>query len=169
MSQREKVYVVDENDVVLGEKWRDELGESDRWRIIAVWVENSQGDILLQQRSASRTINPNKWTAGVVGTVPLGESYETTAYRELAEEIGVTNVKLAFKCKATYKASVGSRYIYTFSCKVDKPLSEFKFQKEEVSRLRWVTPSQLIQELEDAPEQFTIPELWDKVYGFKFT
>ena len=55
---KEKVFIVDENDRVLKEKWRNELTDTDRWRIIAIWVENSLGEILLQQRSLSKDLNP---------------------------------------------------------------------------------------------------------------
>lgn len=37
---REKVYVVDENDQVISEKWRDETEPKDRIRIVSIWVEN---------------------------------------------------------------------------------------------------------------------------------
>ncbi|MCA9301434.1 hypothetical protein H6801_03830 [Candidatus Nomurabacteria bacterium] len=76
---KEKVFIVDENDRVLKEKWRNELTDTDRWRIIAIWVENSLGEILLQQRSLSKDLNPGLWTPGVVGTVAVPDSYEETA------------------------------------------------------------------------------------------
>lgn len=135
---REKVYVVDKNDAILEEKWRDELTDRDCWRIIAVWVENSAGEILIQQRSYNKKLNPGLWTAGVIGTVTTSESYEEAAYKELSEELGTSGITLTLRKKAHYKASVGFRNITTYGCTIDKPASEF-----------------------------IIPDLWDVVYGFK--
>lgn len=54
---REKVYVVDENDSVLGEKWRDETLPSDRIRIVGIWVENSTGEVLLARRADHKKLH----------------------------------------------------------------------------------------------------------------
>lgn len=164
---REKVYVVDENDNIIQEKWRDELTNDDCWRIIAVWVENSKGDVLIQQRSNKKAINPGLWTAGVVGTVTSSESYEESAYKELKEELGISDVVLNFRAKAHYKASLGFRNIQTFGCVVDKDVKDFVIQKEEVQQVRWINPKELQQALRDHPNEFTIPDLWEKVYGFQ--
>lgn len=39
---REKVYIVNKEDVVLAEKWRDELTDTDCWRIVAIWIETQK-------------------------------------------------------------------------------------------------------------------------------
>lgn len=166
---KEKVYVVDENDNILEEKWRDELTDSDCWRIIAVWVENSRGEILIQQRSKEKKLNPGLWTAGVIGTVTSAETYEEAAYKELGEELGVSDVHLALRAVSHYKASVGYRNIHTFHCTVDRDVADFTIQEEEVEQVRWISPEELSQELKDYPERFTIPELWEEVYGFTTT
>lgn len=164
---KEKVYVVDENDNVLEEKWRDELTDDDCWRIIGVWVENSAGEVLIQQRSLTKKLNPGLWTAGVIGTVTAAETYEQAAYKELSEELGVSGVALALRKRAHYRASLGYRNIETYGCIIDMAIDDFVIQKEEVEQIKWLKPEELRQDLQTNPEKYTIPDLWDVVYGFE--
>lgn len=46
MIQREKIQIVDQNDNIIGEKWRDELTNDDCWRIISLWITNDNGEVL---------------------------------------------------------------------------------------------------------------------------
>lgn len=112
-------------------------------------------------------MNPGLWTAAAVGTVPKSHSYEETARRELKEELGVSDAVLEFRAKAYYRASVGSRQIQTYGCIIDKEVDEFIIQKEEVDQIRWIEPGDLRDELQEHPERFSKPNLWEKVYAFK--
>jgi isopentenyldiphosphate isomerase len=166
MSEREKVYLVDKGDAVIGEKWRDQLTNDDCWRIIAVWIENSKGEILIQQRSFSKDLNPGLWTPAVVGTVTTDESYEQAALKELAEEVGVTGIQISFKKAAYYKANFGFRHIQTFSCKIDRAMEDFVIQDSEVEQIEWIAPMELSNRLKNNPDIFSKAELWEELYGF---
>lgn len=43
----EKIYIVDKDDNVLTVKTRVELKDSDCWRIISIWITDSNGRVLL--------------------------------------------------------------------------------------------------------------------------
>ncbi|MEI6222145.1 MAG: NUDIX domain-containing protein [bacterium] len=58
-------------------------------RAIFVVVFNKQGDIFLQQRSATKDTYPLRWTVSVSGHVSSGESYDEAMKRECLEEIGI--------------------------------------------------------------------------------
>lgn len=144
---REKVYLVDEDDNVIGEKWRNELTDKDCWRIAMIWVTDTEGDSLLEQRSFRKSIHPGEWTAASVGTVPAGEAPTETAVRELKEEIGVEAAlsDLEPTGKVHYKDSQsGFRIAYGFKLTIPhRPAGTFIIQKDELEQVRWYTPDEL--------------------------
>lgn len=94
MSEQERIQLVDINDAIIGEKWRDELTNNDCWRIISLWITNDSGQVLLQQRALNKKVAPGIWTAAVEGTVDYGDNYVVTAKREAEEEIGLSNLDI---------------------------------------------------------------------------
>ncbi len=56
-------------------------------------VQHSDGRLLVHQRSFDKDVRPGAWDIAVGGVVGAGESYDSAAERELAEEIGVLDVK----------------------------------------------------------------------------
>lgn len=157
MSKREKVYLVDKDDKIIGEKWRDELTDNDRWRVVSIWVTDTKGKILLQQRSFQKDLDPGDWSAAAEGTVDAGDSYDETALRELAEEVGIEAVTLTPTGKIEHKMqSLGSRVRQGYKAVIPpKPISEFTIQKEEVEQIRWFTPSEF-KEFCENPEQISL-------------
>lgn len=144
MSQREKVYLVDRNDNVIGEKWRDELIDEDCWRVVSIWITDEAGNILLQQRSFNKQLDPGDWSAAAEGTVEAGDNYEETAHRELFEELGISGVNLIPTGKITHKMrSLGSRVRQGYKAVIPhRDTVEFKIQTEEVEQIRWFTANE---------------------------
>jgi len=54
-----------------------------------VWVVNIQGQLLVSKRADHLVGNPGKWESYFGGHVSAGDSFITTARRELAEEAGI--------------------------------------------------------------------------------
>lgn len=46
--------IVDENDQIIGHKFREEIVQTDIYRVAALWITNSKGDILLARRALSK-------------------------------------------------------------------------------------------------------------------
>lgn len=147
MSVDEIVAIVDENGNVLDRVPRSRLADDHAWQIISVWIENGDGQVLLQQRSFRKKLGPGLWTCAVEGTVAGNDTFDETAAREVAEEIGLSNIPLKPTKKVFYKASHGSRLAQGYTAQCNWPLNKFKIQKEEVEQLAWVPKEQVIREI----------------------
>lgn len=80
---------VDENDKVLGTATKEEIEERGLiCRVVFVLLSNSEGRLILQQRSANKRFYPLYWSGTSAGHLDVGETYEVAAHRELVEEMG---------------------------------------------------------------------------------
>jgi isopentenyldiphosphate isomerase len=98
------VVVVDENDNEIGSAPLAEVWQKGLYhRIVAVFIEDDQGRMLLQLRGPNVSVYPNCWDQAAGGHVDEGQSYDQAAINELAEEIGLHNVALT--TLGTYRSS----------------------------------------------------------------
>ncbi|MEN1785030.1 MAG: NUDIX domain-containing protein [Bacteroidota bacterium] len=112
---------------------------------VHIWCYSSQGKVLLQQRGALKKSYPLKWDVSVAGHVAAGETLETGAIREVAEEIGVKidvsqlqKIRV-FKTEKKHDATFWDReFTHTYCCLLaeDTPLTK---QDSEVEALQWIT------------------------------
>ncbi|WP_323787650.1 NUDIX hydrolase [Psychroserpens sp.] len=114
-----------------------------------VWFYTSEGNILLQQRAASKAICPLLWDVSVAGHVDAGERVEHAAIREAKEEIGIhmsENQLLkigVFECFQSYANGIIDNELHnTFIAKVDVNIDDLTPQKEEVEALKFVSLSE---------------------------
>ena len=154
-----KIIIVNENDEIIGSKERGTLNQSEIYRVSALWIQNSNGEILLAQRSFNKKNNPGKWGPAVAGTIDEGESYESNIVKEAEEEIGLKNHY--FK-KSFHHFHDGEHRHFTqwFFALVDKEIEEFTIQEDEVEKIKWFTKEELLNELKNNPDKFlkVIPE-----------
>lgn len=54
------IPIVNDNDKIIGYKPRDDRNTKDMYRVSALWITNSKGDILLAQRAFTKKHNPLK-------------------------------------------------------------------------------------------------------------
>lgn len=149
----EQIILVDQNDQIQGYKLRTEQLPSDRYRITAVWVENSAGDVLLAQRSYSKDYNPGLWGPTSSGTVVKGEDYEQNALKELAEEVGITGYPLTLIEKVAWDGGPSDIRVCSFYKVVcDWPAEKFILQESEVEAVRWISKHDLLKELSEQPQ-----------------
>jgi isopentenyl-diphosphate delta-isomerase type 1 len=147
--QNELFDIVDENDMVIGQRKRREVhgNPSLIHRSIGVAVFNNKGALFLQQRSKTKDTDPLLWTISCSGHVSSGDTYEGAARRELVEELGIRNVKLEYVTKylcrvehetemtILYKAAYDGRMVLMKKeLKTGKYFTQHDFQIEWTSR-----------------------------------
>jgi isopentenyl-diphosphate Delta-isomerase len=121
-------------------------------RTVHVWIMNSQGELLLQKRSAGKDSNPNMWDVSVGGHIDAGEGSVDAAIRETYEELGiritpenleylftVTHVNLEEEYKDREIQDVYLVFAPNFV------LESFTISPEEVSEVQYFTKEQLWQ------------------------
>ena len=98
MSERTypNITAVNDADEVLGYfQLFDVLGRPGfNRRISAVFLVTSNNEVLIQRRSATLGLSPNKLDFSAAGHVNEGDDYLTSAQAELREELGVDGVQL---------------------------------------------------------------------------
>ena len=148
-----KIIIVDENDDMIGTKERGTLESGDIYRVSALWVENSNGDILLAKRALTKKHHPRRWGPAVAGTNDVGESYKSNIIKEAEEEIGLKDCEF----KLGKKKRVSGEYDYFcqwYFVVVDKNLDEFTIQKDEVVEIKWFKRDELLKKLNESPDKF---------------
>jgi len=95
-----KRIIVDKNDRVIGAKESQDIDFlNEIYRVSALWLWNSSGEVLVAQRKKSKGNDAGKWGPSVAGTVEEGESYEQNIVKEVEEEIGVRGVEISLDKK----------------------------------------------------------------------
>jgi isopentenyl-diphosphate delta-isomerase len=149
----EIITLVDEKDNVIGQKPRSKLIDSDRWRAVEIWVEDTDGNILLAKRSPLKKHEPNVWEPGAAGTVTYPEPYETSSARELGEELGIKVQNLTLEKVLFYKKPFGNRAMGLFRVVVDKGV-KLKLQEDEVTEVKWISLKELKEDYRNNPEKY---------------
>ena len=153
----EKVILVDEDDNELGtmEKMEAHI-KGELHRAFSVFIFNSNGELLLQQRALDKYHSPGLWTNTCCSHPRLNEETHDAAQRRLVEEMGM-------------HSSVKEAFSFIYKSKFDNDLTEHeldhvfigqddtlpKINTEEVASYRYVSLADLEQEIKHDPEAFT--------------
>lgn len=148
-----KIAIVDESDNVIGEKYREEVQTEDIYRVSALWITNNKGDILLAKRALTKKHDPGKWGPAVAGTVDSGETYKDNIKKEAEEELGLTDINPILGAKERVKG-IHNYFVQRYFLTLDKDVSDFKIQKDEVAEIKWFPKKILEKELSENPEKF---------------
>ncbi len=134
----EIVQIVDENNQEIGALARGLMREQRLiHRACYILVFNGAGELFVQKRTMTKDIYPGYWDVAAGGVVLAGESYEKSAERELAEELGVSGVNLQFLFDQYYEDGGNRVWGRIFTCFHEGP---FTLQVEEVEYGRFMDP-----------------------------
>lgn len=129
-SADEIVTIVDEENNVIGSANHSVMRKKCLiHRATYILVYNSKGELFLQKRTMTKDIYPGHYDIAAGGVVLADESYEESARRELAEELGITAAPLTRLLDFFYDDPDNRVWGRVFSCIHGGPIT---LQAEEV-------------------------------------
>ncbi len=154
----EKLILVDKNDQIIGYENKDvcHQGKGLLHRAFSIFLFNSNGELLLQQRSQEKRLWGLFWSNTCCSHPRKGETYEQATQRRLQEELGL-KAPLHFLYKFQYQAQfkdIGSEneLCSVYVGKTDEPPN---INPTEIAAIKYISPDDLEKEMERQPEQFT--------------
>jgi len=111
-------------------------------------IDTTGARLLIHQRAATKDVFPSYWDVCAGGVCTAGESWDESAQRELAEELGV-DASLEHLGWGTWEGGGASLVGHVYLARTDGP---FTFADGEVVQARFVTRDELDALLET--EQF---------------
>ena len=154
----EQVILVDSNDNEIGleEKIRAHENGAKLHRAFSVFVFNKNGEMMLQQRAASKYHGGGLWSNTVCSHQRKGESTLGAAHRRLREEMG-------FDCE------MSEAFAFEYKASMDKGLTEHEYDhvvighydgkprpnSDEVQDWKWIGLNELQGDMKRHPERYT--------------
>jgi len=153
----EKLILVDENDRETGEEEKLKAHKDGKLhRAFSIFVFNSRGELLLQRRALGKYHSPGLWTNTCCSHPRPGESLMDAAHRRLAEEMG-------FDCP------LKEAFSFIYRVEFENGLIEHEFDHvilgkcdakpdpdpEEVEEWKWVSLSDVIEDVRKRPGRYT--------------
>lgn len=157
-SEAEELILVDNDDREQGHlsKAACHDGNGILHRAFSAFLFNADGELLLQQRAASKRLWPGFWSNSCCSHPRRGESMITATERRLREELNL-EADLRFVYKFRYQAAYGDLGSEHELCHVflGRIGADVVPNAEEIAAIRFVGADALNAELSERPERFT--------------
>jgi isopentenyl-diphosphate Delta-isomerase len=154
----EQLILVDGDDREIGflAKADAHLGRGTLHRAFSLFVFNSAGELLLQQRAKGKRLWPGYWSNTCCSHPRRGEKMGSAIRRRLREEFGL-RAELEFLFKFQYQIQYDSQGAEHELCWVyaGRSAEQPRPNVHEIAAWRYVTPQALQAEIARAPETFT--------------
>ncbi len=158
----EQIILVDHNDNPIGTMEKMETHRQGLLhRAFSIFIFNSKGELLLQQRAFDKYHSAGKWANSCCSHPRPGEQTEEAANRRLKEEIGL-ECDLRYGFNFVYKTSFSNdlieyEYDHVFVGVSDiLPLPDFK----EVASFKYMNLATLAADMVKNPDLYTV---WLKI------
>ncbi len=149
------VVLVNEKDEVTGTMPRVESHQNGAPnRIVVIYVENTEGEILVQVRMTGRLDHSS------AGHVDPGEVYIEAARRELKEELGIDAIEIRLIGHGISEEKIPDmnehrvHVMAIFLC-IGKP---GKLQEDEVRDVYWADPEEVLKEMKERSNDMKFSE-----------
>jgi isopentenyldiphosphate isomerase len=149
------VTIVNDRDEVLRHVPPAERQAGDIYRVSALWLTNTSGQILLAQRHPEMNNGGGLWGPAAAGTVEKAETYGGNVTKEAAEELGLRQLNFQLGPKVlSAELPNGRRYFCHWFFATVNPATQFVLEADEVAAVRWVAPAALRTELMNHSDRF---------------
>lgn len=156
------VVLVDSQDNELGKMEKLEAHEKGiLHRAFSIFLFNSKGEMLIQQRALSKYHSPGLWTNACCSHPAPNESIIQAGNRRLKEELGLSTELVDafnFEYRETFENNLTEHELdhVLVGYSEENPI----LNQEEAKDYRWITWANLLEEIDLNPENFTI---WFKI------
>ncbi|HLO58160.1 MAG TPA: septation protein IspZ [Bacteroidales bacterium] len=106
--------------------------------VVHLHVINDKGEIVLQKRPLTKTIQPGKWDTAVGGHVAFDETIELALKRESEEEIGLHDFDPKLVANYIWESDVEREFVFCFITRHNGPINPHK--KELAGAGFWTVP-----------------------------
>jgi isopentenyl-diphosphate delta-isomerase len=157
-SEAEELILVDADDNETGYLSKADChdGEGVLHRAFSLFLFNNDGQLLLQQRSTGKRLWPGYWSNSICSHPRRGETMEIATERRLQDELNM-HCELEFVYKFTYQSGFRDAGSEHELCHVflGRSPAAIHPNENEISATRFISPSDLDQELEEKPDTLT--------------
>ncbi|MFV1451101.1 isopentenyl-diphosphate Delta-isomerase [Maribacter sp. HS] len=165
--KEEQVILVNQDNEQIGTMPKMEAHEKAvLHRAFSVFIVNDNGDIMLQQRAASKYHSPLLWTNTCCSHQRVGESNIEAGKRRLQEEMG-------------FQAELKELFSFIYKAPFDNGLTEHEYDHvmlgsfnsepninpDEVEAWKWMSPEAVKEDISKNPNEYTA---WFKIIFDKF-
>jgi isopentenyl-diphosphate delta-isomerase len=152
----EKVILVNKKDEEVGVEEKIKVHKEGKLhRCFSIFIFNSKGELLIQQRAKSKYHSALLWSNTCCSHPRPNEKLIEAAKRRLKEEMGIaTNLKeiLSFIYKAKVGDLIEHEFDHIFLGKFNgKPNSD----PNEVENWQWISPKELKKDIKKNPKKYT--------------
>lgn len=156
-SESPLIQIVDERDQPLRGGTMDEVQLQGLWhRMVGVMIYSSQQGFLLQRVPQNPYYDGGKWNLTATGHVDVGETYDEAAARELAEEMGITELRPVkvdyYQTELIISDRTYRRFNQIFIGETNEHVAIHP-APDEVAETRWCTAAELAQLVGDPTSQ----------------
>jgi isopentenyl-diphosphate delta-isomerase len=138
-------------------------------RAFSLLIFNEHGELLIQQRAASKRLWPLYWSNSCCSHPRGAESMEAATQRRLQEELGLS-CALRFLFKFQYQAQFDATGAEHELCSVfiGRATQPPRINASEICAWRWISPDALTVEISEAGGRTFTPWFmleWDRIWG----
>ena len=154
----DQVILVDSNDNELGKMEKLEAHEKGLLhRAFSIFLFNSSGEMLMQQRADSKYHSPGLWTNACCSHPAPNETVMDASQRRLVEELGISTF-LAHTFYFEYRTEFENGLI---EHELDHVLVGYTNENpilnaSEAKAFQWISVENLLQDMRNSPEKYTI-------------